>query len=670
MAFKNSNQQNRIPSFHPSDYDFFIGREEELNELEELLTLPETSPYKMIYIHGIAGIGKTLLVRMLQYRLSLEELPFFTLDCRGLKAIPDLFTQSLEDILNNHSQSFPGFTQRQNKPFLLFIDHYDEENLIAEWIQEHVITEIPDDVKIILAGRNSLRGEWLASPAWQQSIQTIELKKLSFQEVKEYVKRRGFHQTSTIYKLWHFTKGHPLALSLFTAALVRDKSAELNFREQFEVIEYLVQAFLKEVERDPEFRYLLEISTILHSFNEEGLSYINNKEVSSLQFDRLVTLSFVRQGKNGWFLDPFIRQVMNEYFKHRHPQRFEEISKRAAAYYRQKIFSSSGRKNLEYYISEFIYHLGDDLIGTSLFDLAEGSNYRLETGSRHNFLEIAEYFEGRQGHAPNYEVDYYHPGTDQNHQFRVSSEHNQRENELIDVQTLKQLGYDVFKMLKDEKGKTVGISIVIPIHRKTIPTLKNMPVTRSYFNRLSVGELSELKVAEDEVAGWFIRMIDVHNPEDPVKRSYLLYRLMPLLLSGGRIIASTPLKMYQEMLQRLGFQQVKGATHFDYGPNVPSPTFILDVRGPRLVSYLDELASSLARQTNLNLPKKSLPFSPREFEVAELIVEGLTNGEIANRLSVSQITVKKHVSQLLKKMEVKNRAQLIRRLLDYVKESD
>lgn len=124
------------------------------------------------------------------------------------------------------------------------------------------------------------------------------------------------------------------------------------------------------------------------------------------------------------------------------------------------------------------------------------------------------------------------------------------------------------------------------------------------------------------------------------------------------------------MLKRLGFEQVKGATHFDYGPNVPSPTYLLDVRGPPLVSYLDELAASLAEPTNLNLPKKSLPFSPREFEVAELIVEGLTNSEIANRLSVSQITVKKHVSQLLKKMEVKNRAHLIRRLLDYVKESD
>ncbi|SES70776.1 AAA ATPase domain-containing protein [Salinibacillus kushneri] len=467
MAFKNSNQQNRTPFYNNKDLDLFIGRDEELRQLEEIITYPEKFPYRMVYIHGVAGIGKTLLVRMLCHRLPNHNQSFLTLDCRGLKAIPDLFSKSLIDILKemNSPQNFSGFGQSQNHSFILFIDHYDEENLIAEWIQEHIIAEVPEHILIILSGRHSLHGEWLSSPVWQQGIKTLELKKLTFEEVKLYLQLRGCHQSSALYKLWHFTKGHPLALSLFTAKLQKTQNDKLKLTEAFDVMEYLVQTFLKEMDRNPEFRSLLEISTILHDFNEESLSYIKNQEVSSVQFDYLVKLSFIKQGKNGWFLDPFVRQIMNHYFKHRHPQRYDEISKRAAAYYRQKIFSSSKQTKLELYISEFVYHLGDALIASSLFDMAEGTEYRLETGNKQNFLDVVKYFENRKEHAPKYEVDYYNPKTDDQYSFRVSSEHNQKENELIDVQTLKQLGYDIFKMLKDEKGNTVGMSIVIPINR-------------------------------------------------------------------------------------------------------------------------------------------------------------------------------------------------------------
>jgi DNA-binding CsgD family transcriptional regulator len=55
------------------------------------------------------------------------------------------------------------------------------------------------------------------------------------------------------------------------------------------------------------------------------------------------------------------------------------------------------------------------------------------------------------------------------------------------------------------------------------------------------------------------------------------------------------------------------------------------------------------------------PLSPREREVADLIVEGLTNHEIAGRLYLSERTVESHVRSALMKVGARNRAQLIRR---------
>jgi DNA-binding NarL/FixJ family response regulator len=48
--------------------------------------------------------------------------------------------------------------------------------------------------------------------------------------------------------------------------------------------------------------------------------------------------------------------------------------------------------------------------------------------------------------------------------------------------------------------------------------------------------------------------------------------------------------------------------------------------------------------------------SPREHEVLELVAEGLTNREIAGRLSVSQKTAKNYVSSMLKKLDVNTRS--------------
>lgn len=62
-------------------------------------------------------------------------------------------------------------------------------------------------------------------------------------------------------------------------------------------------------------------------------------------------------------------------------------------------------------------------------------------------------------------------------------------------------------------------------------------------------------------------------------------------------------------------------------------------------------------QNDAGLEKLNL--SKRELEVLQLMAEGLSNQEIAERLFVSLSTVKTHSSNVLEKLDVKRRTQAI-----------
>jgi LuxR family transcriptional regulator, maltose regulon positive regulatory protein len=58
------------------------------------------------------------------------------------------------------------------------------------------------------------------------------------------------------------------------------------------------------------------------------------------------------------------------------------------------------------------------------------------------------------------------------------------------------------------------------------------------------------------------------------------------------------------------------------------------------------------------------PLSSREIEVLVLIDEGLTNQQIAMRLSVAQSTVKTHINNIYGKLGVQSRVQAVNRARD------
>ena len=72
--------------------------------------------------------------------------------------------------------------------------------------------------------------------------------------------------------------------------------------------------------------------------------------------------------------------------------------------------------------------------------------------------------------------------------------------------------------------------------------------------------------------------------------------------------------------------------------------------------YDSDVVEKIMRSKNKNI---EYMLTIREEEVIDEVAKGLTNRDIANKLDVTEFTVKKHISNVLNKLNLKNRKDII-----------
>ena len=86
----------------------------------------------------------------------------------------------------------------------------------------------------------------------------------------------------------------------------------------------------------------------------------------------------------------------------------------------------------------------------------------------------------------------------------------------------------------------------------------------------------------------------------------------------------------------------------------------LKLTGKERVVVVKEVPVPATEPFTLNREKLGdLGITPRELEILELIAQGLSNREIAERLFVSENAVKTHSSRLFEKLSAKRRTQAV-----------
>ncbi|NJO39154.1 MAG: response regulator transcription factor [Cyanobacteria bacterium CRU_2_1] len=80
---------------------------------------------------------------------------------------------------------------------------------------------------------------------------------------------------------------------------------------------------------------------------------------------------------------------------------------------------------------------------------------------------------------------------------------------------------------------------------------------------------------------------------------------------------------------------------------------------------IEEDKGGLTAEKHTPTIASTLDLTPREGEVLIVVVEGLSNAQIGDRLHLSPRTVEKYVSSLFRKTETNNRAELVRFAIEH-----
>lgn len=103
----------------------------------------------------------------------------------------------------------------------------------------------------------------------------------------------------------------------------------------------------------------------------------------------------------------------------------------------------------------------------------------------------------------------------------------------------------------------------------------------------------------------------------------------------------------------------------------PSGYIVKPFNEKTLLASLEIAISNFTAEKNHSLPPLSLekinnyllsPISDREFELVQLLYEGITNTQIAEKLFISVNTVKTHLKSIYLKLDAGTRIEVIRRL--------
>ncbi len=159
-------------------------------------------------------------------------------------------------------------------------------------------------------------------------------------------------------------------------------------------------------------------------------------------------------------------------------------------------------------------------------------------------------------------------------------------------------------------------------------------------------------------------LLDIHMPGSGIAAAQQIAKALPETAIVMLTASSEDEDLFDSLRAGASGYLLKGSDPARLGDTLRGVLAGEGAMAPQLVGrIMDEFRAPSKRRLGRTSPAAA-KLSAREWEVMQLLGEGLSTEEVASRLFLSSTTVRVHVSTVLKKLRVKNRQSAFNLLRD------
>jgi hypothetical protein len=366
-----------------------IGREAELELLLNSLRGAEPAIW---YIHGIAGIGKSTLLRAFASAAQRDGCSILSLDGRATEPTAAGFLTGISQKIGRKLTvgDLAASLDSQSNITAIIVDNYESLVLLDPWIRQVLVPALPNSVRLFLAARESPGPGWRRDSPGNVLLRTLALNTLDRAAAEHLLARFGFEGADARI-INHVTAGHPLALVLAGGKLrdwagtVADALVDVNAD--------LAQVYLNGID-GKDLREAVEAASVVRRVTTPMLAALLPHIAASDVFENLRQLPFVEAVQDGLHIHDAVRGAVAAALELSDPPRFRRYQ-RAAWRYTKSEARRGAPGDTWRHTADMIYLLRNRVIREAFFPSASTgfSVDRITAGDFDEIVAVAKRYE-------------------------------------------------------------------------------------------------------------------------------------------------------------------------------------------------------------------------------------------------------------------------------------
>ena len=499
----------------------FVGRTEELGLL--LQTLEPDGPL-VVHLHGIAGSGKSTLLDVFTQRARATGATIVRFDCRNIEPTEAGLLAELVAATGGVPASPEEIAIRLGQVgtrVVLVLDTYEVFRLMDTWIRQVFVPLLPDNVRLVLSGREGPVTAWFSAPGWHGLFKAVRLDSLDAQSALEYLSRAGV-PAEEAKTLEGICRGLPLALTLAASLQGSAGTMAVSAGVGQRIIEELSRLYISDV-TDAQTRRVLQAASVVRRATVPLLGAMLPDASPQDAHERIWALPFVQAEKDGLHIHDAVREALALTLRAQNPNEYRAY-RRAAFHHFMSSLRTAAKPDLWRCIADLLYLLENPVIREAFFPTG-GQEYAVEPAQPQDEAAILEIISDHEGPAMSRSL----------------------------IQWWKRAP-ETFVVARDRKGLVAGFYCAFDsaVHARLNP---DDPIVRAW-----LGHLDQQPLPRQQRALLFRRWLSAKDGEAPsavqaacwidLKRKYL--ELRP---HGRRVyLTLRDLTPYAAVAQKLGFQ--------------------------------------------------------------------------------------------------------------------